>query len=79
MTAPSSSSQSLLVGETAIYECVTGHWCGQRAALTQEATCPLCGMPVTTETDPPAIADQPVFVRSNAVRPVDFDPNAITK
>lgn len=63
-----------------IYECITGHWCGESAALTQERTCPICGMPVTCETDAPEPIDEPVFVRSNGVRLVeDLDPMAITK
>lgn len=57
-----------------VYECVTGHWCGEFAALTHEKTCPICGSPVSCETD------EPVFVRSNAVRiAADYDPNAVTK
>lgn len=64
-----------------IYECITGHWCGEFAALTAERNCPLCGRHVTRPTTDPDViddsADEPVIVRDGAVK--DFDPNAITK
>lgn len=53
-----------------IVECITGHWCGERAALTISGACPICGSPIVEETD------EPVIVRSDRG---DYDPLADTR
>lgn len=53
-----------------IVECTTGHWSGERSALTISGACPICGSPVTDPTD------EPVIVRSDRG---DYDPLADTR